>query len=100
MLIVNYFRIPILQFRIAGVFLFSGVDFAVALQLAVAHAFHKLTCIGAKAFHVAALSLGVEGVERPRRLAGARNASNRRYRATPSQVLQRYLYMRTNLDMF
>ena len=57
-------------------FLFVGVDFAVALQLAVAHAFHKLTCIGAKAFHVAALSLGVEVVVRPRRLAGARNAGN------------------------
>lgn len=54
----------------------AGGDALDVVALGLAHASQELACIAAEALHIAALPLGVEGVEGQRRLARARQAGD------------------------
>ena len=52
----------------------GGREAGDALHVGLVEAAHELSCVGTQALHIAALSLGIQGVEGQRRLARPRQA--------------------------
>ena len=54
----------------------GGREACDAFHVGLVESAHELSCVGTQALHIAALPFGIQGVERQRRLARSRQASD------------------------